>query len=79
MGGKGVIVYIRFIKVGLGTTKNGSVYGPGPKKNPLSPPHRMAAHAVYLANTAQKVGYLITNIMLSRPLTTYISIHYKYR
>jgi hypothetical protein len=40
MGEKGVIVYIRFIKVGLGTFKNGSVYRLGPKKNPLSPPHR---------------------------------------
>ena len=44
----GVIVYIRFIKVGLGTIKNGSVYGLAPKKNPLVPPHR--------TGTAGKVG-----------------------
>ena len=41
MVGKGVIVYINFIKVGLGTTKNGSVYGLAPKKNPLVPAHRI--------------------------------------
>jgi hypothetical protein len=51
MVGKGVIVYIRFIKVGLGTIKNGSVYGLAPKKNPLSPPH--------CASAAAQVGELI--------------------
>ena len=39
--GRGVIVYINFIKVALGTTKNGSVYGLAPKKNPLVPAHRI--------------------------------------
>ena len=68
MGGKGVIVYSNVMKVVYGTIRILSLYGLAPKKNPLVPPHRMAAHAVYLANTAQKVGYPITNIMLSRGL-----------
>ena len=46
--GRGVIVYGNFIKVGLGTTKNGSVYGLAPKKNPLVPAHRI--------RPARKVG-----------------------
>jgi len=78
MGGNGVIVYIRFIKVGLGVVKNLSLYGPAPKKNPLVPPHRMAAHPVNHRLNRLQVGALITNIMLSRSINTYISIHYKY-
>jgi hypothetical protein len=43
MGGMGVIVYIIFIKVGLVTFKNLSLYGLAPKKNPLVPPHHAMA------------------------------------
>jgi hypothetical protein len=52
---------------------------PGPKKKSFKSPSSWQALPVYLANTDTKVRLLITNIMLSRALTTYISIHYKYR
>jgi len=43
MVGTGVIVYKNYMNVGLGVFKNGTVYGPGPKKNPLVPAHRTQA------------------------------------
>ena len=76
MSGNGVIVYINDMKVGLGTFRILSLYGPGPKKNPLVPPHRMAAHPVNHRLNRLKVGALITNIMLSRKVTHCVTITY---
>ena len=40
---KGVIVYGNYMKIGLGATRNGIVYGRLEKVIPLSPPHRAMA------------------------------------
>jgi hypothetical protein len=46
-----VIVYSNFMKVGGREIILGVLYGRPKKVIPLVPPHRMAAHPVYLANT----------------------------
>ena len=48
---EGVIVYGNDMKVGGGATRNSFVYGRPKKVICLSPPHRMAALWVNLANT----------------------------
>lgn len=72
---EGVIVYSNFMKVFLTTFRIGFVYGRPKKVNPLSPPRRARLFGSTLP-ILTKLASLITNVMLSRLVHSYISMTY---
>jgi hypothetical protein len=56
MVGKGVIVYINYMKIGLVKIRNVALYGLAPKKNPLVPAHRIRPARKICERIGEPVG-----------------------